>query len=391
MAPRSSEQASSLIYLDHPTTSWPKPPEVGEALLAALDCVGSPARGTQSMTGGADRLLAAARHHIARYLGITQDENLIFVPGATFGLNMVLKGFLEPGDRAAAFIGEHNAVTRPLGCLIEQSDIELRWIASDDEGYIDVADAEAALHEASTKALICQQASNVTGALQPISELATLAHAHGAALIVDGAQAAGHIPLNLEELGVDAWVCSGHKALGGPAGSGLVYLAPEFYALPLITGGTGTGERFIDLFALERPSDYEVGTLALPSYLGLAAAVKHLRLHQENYWAQERKLITQLVEGLVSLPGMQIIGPHDVSQRIPLVTCYCSHIPADQLAFELDRQWHIASRAGRQCAPALYDALNLDPAGALRFGVGPHNTEDEISRVLQALSALLTH
>jgi len=360
-------------------------------MTAALACAGSPARGAHRGARDAERLLRTARRSAADFFGVAEARNLIFVPGATFGLNFVLKGLLSPGDRVAVFSGEHNAITRPLGALAQHCEVKLRWIGADSEGVIDVEDARRALREAPTRALVCQQASNVTGAVQPICELATLAHEQGALMIVDGAQAAGHLPVQLEALGADVWVCSGHKALRGPGGSGLAWLSPEINVTPLVLGGTGTGERFADLSHPERPDDYETGTAALPAYCGLGAALEALSACDAASYEAERRLICRLIEGLESLdiPTLHLIGPRQPRQRVPLISCYDERIESNQLAFELDQRFNIATRAGRHCAPALYDALGLPATGTLRFGVGPENTTDEIDSAVEALGSLL--
>ena len=382
-----------LVYLDHPSTSWPKSAQVLPAMSRALACAGSPSRAAHHGALEADRLLRFARRTAAQFFGLRESPGLIFVPGATFGLNFVLQGLLEPGERAAVFCGEHNAVTRPLGELARGTGVRLRWIATDPEGFIDLADAQRAVSEARTKALVCQQASNVTGALQPISALAEIAHAQGALLIVDAAQAAGHLPIALEELGADAWVCSGHKALRGPAGSGLAWLAPELPVRPLVVGGTGAGERFCDPDPRhrERPGDYEAGTTALPAFCGLAGAIEELRERQSAFHATEHQRIARLIDGLEALevPTLHLIGPRDSARRVPLISCYDERYDSDRLAFDLDSKFNIAVRAGRHCAPSLYDALGLAPSGALRFGVGPQTTEEEIDYAVEALGLLL--
>jgi len=360
-------------------------------MAEALACAGSPARAAHAGARQAERLLRTARRTVAEYFGVRDARNLIFVPGATYGLNFVLKGLVRAGDRVAVFCGEHNAVTRPLGEMAHRAEVELRWIGADPEGFIDFDDAQRALVEAPTQLLVCQHASNVTGAIQPLAELSKLAHEHGALFIVDGAQVAGHLPLDLENLGADAWVCSGHKGLRGPAGSGLVWLAPDVSVAPLVTGGTGSGEKFIDASGPERPGDYEAGTVALPAYCGLGAAVSELSEQDQDSAEVEYQLIERLIHGLEALEvaSLHLLGPRDVCKRIPLISCFDDHIEAERLAFELDRRFNIATRAGYHCAPALSEALGLPASGTLRFGIGPHNTIEEIDYAVASLGSIL--
>lgn len=377
-----------IIYLDNGATSWPKPDVVGAAMVHALDFGGNPGRGAHTMALATSRAIFEERRRIASFLGVSDPRNLLFQPGATQASNLVLRGFLRPGDRVIVCSTEHNSVTRPLHHLA-QSGVIVDVAPVDDWGIVDVESVEGLLSERPTAAIVCQHASNLSGAIQPIADLADIARGAGARLIVDGAQAGGHIPVDLDKLGVDAWCCSGHKGLLGPQGIGVLYLRPGFDVEPLIFGGTGSGGPDATEQPYLRPDSYEAGTQALPLILGLGAAIGVLTEKGVEFQRHEQSLARRLHEGLLSIPTISVLGPVPGAPRVPLVSIVSSAIPSDQIAYELDRRWGIASRAGLHCAPAAHRALGTERTGAVRFGVGPLNTEEHIDTVLEAVSTLV--
>jgi len=394
------------IYLDQAATSWPKPDVVGTAMLDALNVAGSPSRSAHAGARKAERLLSCARKSAARFFEVGKPDNLIFVPGATSGLNMVLRGLRETAKLSncgvfhVAYSGsEHNAVTRTLAeCardpLSNQGEAAKRLIEIrlDSEGFICLSHAEEILHTTPLDAFACQHGSNVTAVIQPIERLAQLCLAHDVPLIVDGSQTGGHMPISLDKLarlGVSAWICSGHKGLLGPAGSGLVYLAEGFYPQPQITGGTGSGDHFIDYSAPVRPADYEAGTPALPTIAGLGAATDYLHEHFDENLKQVDTLTRYLLAGLEKLEGIEILGPTYTSNRLPLVSIIADDKASEELAFLLEAHYQIAARAGLHCAPLAHRHAGTYPDGALRFSWNASNTIEELDTALDALQKLI--
>jgi cysteine desulfurase family protein len=390
-APPSHSAASEphpTIYLDHGATSWPKPPEVVAAVTEALTVHGgNPGRGAYRMAMATSRLIHESRRDVAGFLGVPDAHDLLFSPGCTEAMNLVLRGLLAPGDRVVACSMEHNAVARPLFDLA-QLGVEVILVDADASGTVIAEEVEAIVRQARTRAVVCQHASNLTGTIQPVADLSDIAHAAGALMLVDGAQAGGHLPIDLASLGADAWACSGHKGLLGPQGVGVLYLAPDCNPTPLVTGGTGGGSSADETAPLVRPDRYEAGTPNTPGIAGLGAAVRFLAEHSPHIRAEESRLIRRLHEGILELSGFSVLGSEPGVPRVPVLSIVHNTIDADRLAFALDKRWGIATRAGLHCAPWAHRTVGTLDTGALRLGIGYGNTSDDIDAALVALATL---
>lgn len=384
----SGKAALPTIYLDHGATSWPKPAAVVSAVTESLTVYGgNPGRGAYRMAMATTRLIHEARRDVATFLGVPSARDLLFQPGCTEAMNLVLRGLLAPGDRVVACSMEHNAVARPLYAMAAAG-VDLVVIQADETGTVDIDEVERAVAAAPTRAVVCQHASNLTGAIQPVADLADVAHAHGALMLVDGAQAGGHVEVDLATLGADAWACSGHKGMLGPQGIGVLYLAPTVDPVPLVLGGTGGGSSEETGAPALRPERYEAGTPNTPGIAGLGAAARYLRVHAAEQRQLERGLVRTLHEGVLGIGGFRVLGPEPGEHRVPILAITHEHIDADRLAFALDRRFGIAARAGLHCAPWAHRTVGTIDTGALRFGIGFCNTETDIARALDALTEL---
>lgn len=377
------------IYLDHSATSWPKPPEVIEAVVHAMaDCGANPGRGAYSMALAASRLVFEARNACAQLLGVPDARDLAFVSGCTEACNLMLKGLIAPGDRVVVSSMEHNAISRPLHVL-SQAGVEVVTVSADETGTIHARTVERAVRAGRTRAVVCQHASNVTGAVHPIADLADIAHENGALLLVDGAQAAGHLEVDLAALDVDAYAVSGHKGLLGPQGVGVLYLRPGLEAVELLQGGTGGGSSEQDSQPQDRPERYEAGTPNTPGIAGLGAAARLLLAHGEEWRATEQALYRRLKEGVMGIPGVTVYGPDPDESCAPTLSLNVEGIDADRLAFLLDRTYGIAARAGLHCAPWAHRTIGTLETGTLRLGVGYGNTADDVDAVIAAVRGSL--
>lgn len=373
-----------IRYFDHAATSWPKPPEVVEAVVRALTVAGgNPGRGAHPLALAASRTIGASRAALAELLGVEDDRNLLFTPGCTSALNLVLHGGLKPGDRVIVSAVEHNAVARPLAVL-GAAGVDVVTARVDADGLLDVSTVERLLADAPTRMVVCQHASNVTGAIQPIGDLADAAHAAGALLVVDGAQAGGHLPLDLGLLGADAYALSGHKGLLGPQGVGALYLAPHLEITELVQGGSG-GNSEEPFQPRLRPDRYEAGTPNTPGVAGLGAAAGYLAAYGDDLRAHERHLTESLLEGLTSIPGLRILGPEPGVPRVPVVSVVHRSLAPDEIAFALDRRYGIAVRAGVHCSPRAHEAAGTLKTGAVRFSPGYGLTEDDVAAAIEAM------
>jgi selenocysteine lyase/cysteine desulfurase len=349
---------------------------------------GNPGRGAYRMALDTARAIHAARVQMAAFLGVSDPKNLLFQPGCTQAMNLVLFGILGPGDRVVSGPVEHNAVARPLNILAARG-VEVVLVGCDEHGHVDPDEVEAAVRVAPTRAVVCQHAGNLSGAIQPVADLADIAHAHGALLLVDGAQAGGHLPVDLERLGVDGWACSGHKGLLGPQGIGLLYLADTCEPAELVAGGTGSGQSEEPLQPRTRPDRYEAGTPNTPGIVGLGAAVRWLAENQENQRHTEERLVRRLHRGLLEVGGFRVLGPELDEPRVPIVAAVHERVDVDRIAFALDRRYGIATRGGLHCAPWAHEALGTLASGALRFGVGYGNTAEHIDSTLTAVAEIV--
>jgi cysteine desulfurase family protein len=380
--------AARTIYLDHAATSWPKPPAVIDAMLDAMERAGgNPGRGGYPLALAASRVVFESRKVCATLLGVPDPRDLLLLSGATEACNLMLKGILEPGDRVVVSSMEHNAVTRPLHVL-SQRGVVVDAVPADETGFVDPDAVASALDGATVRAVVCQHASNVTGTVQPIADIADIAHEAGALMLVDGAQAVGHLAVDLAALGVDAYAASGHKGLLGPQGVGLLYLRPGLDAEELLEGGTG-GSSSEDLGQpLARPDRYEAGTPNTPGIAGLGAAA---RIHLESgqaIRAEEQRLARRLREALAAMPRIRLLGPGPDDEAVPTLSFVSETLDPDRIAFELERRWGISLRAGLHCAPAAHRTLGTIATGAVRVGIGYSNTEADIDTLIGALEEL---
>lgn len=375
-------------YFDHAATSWPKPPGVAEEITRALaDLGGNPGRGAYHMAVDTARAIHSARRDISRYLGVADSKNLLFQPGCTQAMNLALFGLLSDGDRVVVCPTEHNAVARPLNVLSTRG-VEVVFAETDDAGFVDPDSVQALVAEAPTRAVVCQHAGNVSGAIQPVADLADIAHENGALMIVDGAQAGGHIAVDLATLGADVWTCSGHKGLLGPQGVGLLYLAADCEPDELVFGGTGQGESELPIGPKHRPDRYEAGTPNVPGIAGLGASVRWLTVHGEAQHELETRLTRRLAEGIESLGGYRILGPASDEPRVPVVSIVHERAQADEIAFALDKRYGVAVRSGLHCAPWAHRSLGTLECGAVRLSVGHGLDDGDIDLALEALGVL---
>jgi cysteine desulfurase family protein len=380
-----------LVYLDHAATSWPKPQPVLDAVVSAMtECGGNPGRGVHALGLAATRLIFEARRDCAAFLGVPDARDLLFLSGCTQGCNLMLKGVLRPGDRVVVSSMEHNAVARPLHVLAEQG-VVVDVVEADETGLVDADRFEQVVKTAPTRAVVCQHASNVTGTIQPVGDLVDIAHAAGALMLVDGAQGAGHLKLDLAALGADAYAASGHKGMLGPQGVGMLYLSPSLQCEPIMEGGTGGGSSELPTQPTARPDRYEAGTPNTPGIAGLGAAARFLAEDEraDRQRAEEARLIRRLAEGLAEIPGIRLLGPAPGEPRVPVVSVVHGSLPPDQLAFALDRRFGVAVRAGLHCAPWAHRTLGTLDTGAVRFAVGYGNTDDDVDAALDAVRTIV--
>jgi len=378
-----------MIYLDNAATSFPKAPGVVEAMVRSLTEVGAnPGRASHRMAREGSRLLFQAREACARLLGVPDPARLIFTKNATEALNLAILGRVPVQGCVAVSSLEHNAVMRPLRQLQAARGVRLLVIPFDPRGRPDPDRLREALG-ARPDLMVLTAASNVTGGVTDLGEIAVLCRKAGVPLCVDASQAVGHLALSVAELGIPLLCFSGHKGLLGPAGTGGLVVAEGFEPAPLILGGTGSGSD--SEFQPELlPDRYEAGTANLPGLAGLLASVLWLaRTGVDQIQRREAALCDRLILGLRALPLVTVAGPGPGEPRVPVVSITVTDRDLGEIALELDRR-DIAARMGLHCAPAAHRSIGTFAAGGtLRFSPGPFNTEAEIDQTLATLETIL--
>jgi selenocysteine lyase/cysteine desulfurase len=302
---------------------------------------------------------------------------------------MVISGLFQPGDHVISTALEHNSVLRPLYRQEEQG-VELTLIPTTgirEQGILDYDALEGALRP-NTKAVVITHASNLTGNLTDLSRVSRFAKAHGLLLVVDGAQTAGTVPIDLEQLGVDVFCFTGHKGLLGPQGTGGVYVRPGVTVRPWKVGGSGV-HSFDRHHPTQMPTALEAGTLNGHGIAGLNGALDYLEeTGVETIRQREMALTARLVEGLSAIPGVTLYGDPDLTRRVAIVSMNLSGWDSGELSDQLWEGWQIATRPGAHCAPLMHTALGTQETGAVRFSLSHFNTEAEVDTVLEAVSTL---
>jgi cysteine desulfurase family protein len=377
-----------MIYLDNAATSFPKAPGVAEAVARQLaEGGGSAGRAGHAFALDASRVLFEAREELARILGLPDARRLVFCKSATEALNLALLGALPAGGTVAASDLEHNSVMRPLRHLESSRGLRILVFGCDAAGNPRPGELEAAL-AAKPDLLVATAASNVTGALLPIGEIALACRKAGVPICVDGSQITGHAPIDVEGLGIDYFCFSGHKGLLGPGGTGGLCLGPGTGPEPLLRGGTGSAseseEQPVDL-----PDRYEAGTQNVSGLAGLLAAARFLEaMGLEKVRIRERAITDRLVRGLAGLKGVALHGPPAGISRAPIVSLSAPGIDLGELARALDGRG-VAARAGLHCAPAAHRSIGTFVlGGSLRLSPGFFTTEAEVDETLRIMEEL---
>ena len=376
------------IYLDNAATSFPKAPGVAEAMADFLNhSAGNPGRSGHSLALAAQRTVSSTRQLLASFFGVPDPSRIVFALNATDAINTALWGLLEAGDRVVTTGMEHNAVARPLHELAERG-VALEIVPCGRDGSLDLDDLARALAAGPTKLVAMTHASNVTGTILPAREAAALAHERGALFLLDAAQTAGVLPIDVQVLGVDLLAFPGHKGLLGPTGTGGLYVAPEVRLWPSRQGGTGTRSEELRQ-PPELPEGLEAGTVNTVGIAGLGAALRYLNERgRESIQRHEAALTERLREGLRGIPGLRVYGPPDSQRQVATVSITLGGWEPVDLGAVLDTSFGICVRPGLHCAPLAHRTLGTYPQGTVRFSPGPFTTEEEIDAAVKALRTL---
>ena len=376
------------IYLDNAATSFPKPEGVSTAMKTYLDQVGATInRSVYGSAQDAGLVTLQLRQRLKKLFHFPEAvTHVILTPGATWGLNMAIKGFLKKGDHCIVSSMEHNAVMRPL---LQLPGVEFDRIPCNREGLLNPADVEKLIRP-NTRLLVMAHGSNVCGSVQDAKAVGELCRKHDIAFVLDAAQTAGHYPVDFEAFGLSALCVPGHKGLLGPSGIGALLMTDAFAKAldPIVAGGTGSAsdsEYLPDYL----PDRFESGTPNLPGIYGWEAALQYVETRGvEALRAHEMALCQRFLEGLSSIKGVSLCGTKDLNRRVGVVSVDFLHKDNAEAAFELELDYGILTRCGLHCAPSAHKTLDTFPRGTVRFSLGFSSTEADVDAALCAIRSI---
>jgi cysteine desulfurase family protein len=377
-----------MIYVDNAATSWPKP----ESVYTTTDWffrnkAGNPGRGSHSLATAANEVIQETRVLIGRLINTSSTYRIFFTLNCTDSLNIGLKGLLKPGDHVITDSIGHNSVLRPLKKLEKQGVALTMLRPSVETGCVSTDDMEAAIRK-ETRLIVITHASNVTGIIQPIERYGEVVRTHNLVYMVDAAQTAGVYPIDVQACNIDMLAFSGHKALFGPPGTGVLFVGERADLDTLREGGTGS---YSEMEAQPQvlPDKFESGTANSIGISGLGAGLKfiadvgmdRIRKHEEN-------LTRHLIEGLSGIKGVTLYTAPDRSRQAPVVSFNLFGYLARDVGDILYQSHDIMVRTGLQCSPRTHRQLSTYPTGTVRISPGYFNTEEEIQAILEAIARI---
>ena len=377
--------------MDNAATSWPKAPGVADAIAGLLQHgLASPGRGSHRLALAGSRMILSARQELAGLFHLDDPLRVIFTANVTEAINLALWGWLRPGDQVVTTSMEHNAVMRPLRALARERGVRVHQVQADETGRLSL-DMLAQALSSGASLMVVNHASNVVGTIAPLAEIARLCREHGVPVLVDVAQTAGVLPIDMQALDIDMLAFTGHKGLLGPTGTGGLCLGPRVdieRLHPLVYGGTGSRseEESQPSFL---PDRYESGTPNILGIAGLTAAVRFLRQETvERVRAHEQKLTAALLHSLQAIPRVRLYGTLEPVAQVAVVSFNIEGVDAAEVAFRLDKEYGIISRVGLHCAPSAHRTIGTFPQGTVRLGPGYFTTLEEIDYVSGAIAAI---
>jgi cysteine desulfurase family protein len=376
------------VYLDNAATSFPKP----EAVYQALDAFGrrhlaNPGRAGHKMALAAERMLDEGRHLLNQFFHGKEPERFVFTLNCTDALNMAFKGALADGDHVVTTDLEHNSVSRPLRALELAGRITLTRVRADGGGTINPDDIRRAVTR-QTRLVALTHASNVLGTVQPVAEVGRICREHDLLFLVDAAQTAGVLPIDVQEMGIDLLAFPGHKSLLGPTGTGALYVGPRARLRPWREGGTG-GDSSSETQPRDFPYYLEGGTPNVLGVAGLAAGIRYVQERGlEQIHAHEVGLVERLWRRLDEMKGYEVFGHRDPARRVGTLSFRSTTLAASELGGILDQAFDVAVRPGLHCAPYIHRSLGTFPEGTVRVSPGPFSTEADVDHLAAALAEI---
>lgn len=380
------------IYFDNASTTFPKPECVSDSIYKYMTEMGyNINRGGYKDAYSVEEIVFETRELLADMFGAPDCKNVVFTKNVTESLNFLIKGYLKAGDHVLVSSMEHNAVMRPL-VQLESAGVSFSRIPCLKTGELCI-DSIPSLIKPNTKALIMTHASNVCGTVMPLKEVGALCKSHSLTFIVDSAQTAGILPINMTDMNISALAFTGHKGLLGPQGIGGFILSEDMIDKlePLISGGTGSishTENIPDFM----PDRFEAGTLNIPGIIGLHASLNWINKETINsLYKHELSLTEEFLKGIKPLEDkglIEIVGKHDLTNRTGIVSLKPTSLDPAEVAYTLDSKYNIMTRVGLHCAPNAHKTLGTYPEGTIRFSFGFKNNLSEIETSIKALEEI---
>ena len=378
-----------MVYLDNAATSYPKAPGVASAMADYVEKVGATInRSSYASAQEAGLVTLSLRERLCRLFNHPDPTHAVLTPGATAGLNMVIKGLLRPGDHCLVSSMEHNAVMRPL-VQLEREGVAFERIPCDAQGRLRL-EALPGMIKLNTRLVVMAHGSNVCGTVQDAEAVGKICRERGVPFALDAAQTAGHIEVDFERFGLSALVVPGHKGLLGPQGIGALLLDADFARrlTPLVAGGTGSASDSEELPGW-MPDRFESGTPNMPGVYGWEAALGWLEnTGIETLENHEKTLSKRFLEGIYGLKNVKLYGSTVPEGRTGVFSVGFLNCDNAEAAWRLEREFGILTRCGLHCAPSAHKTLGSFPAGSVRFSTGWANTEADIDAALSAIAGI---
>jgi len=377
-----------IIYLDNAATTFPKPREVLQQAIDAYARFGvNPGRSGYDLCMVAGELVFETRKALAAFFGGAKPERLVFAANATDALNLAIQGLLSPGDHAVTTTVEHNSVIRPLNHLKRDRGVTVDVVPFEAGGLVD-PDEIAARFRPNTKLVVVNHGSNVIGTIQPVAEIGRRCRERGIVLVVDAAQTAGVIPIDVAAMHVDVLAFTGHKSLLGPTGTGGLYVREGVEIRHTRFGGTGVHSAF-PYHLDEYPYRLEAGTGNVLGIAGLYFAQQYIAGRGlDAIYRHEMELFARLQSGLQAIEGVTLHGTTSLEHRLPVLSfTIAGRDPAD-VGSLLDVDYDIAARTGLQCAPLIHQQMGTGERGTVRLSVGPMNVRRDVDAAVAAVTEI---
>lgn len=379
---------SDVIYLDNAATVYPKPSVVLDRMVELYRKFGvNPGRSGYDLCLVGGELVQSTRERLSRFFGGGSPERLVFAYNASDALNILIQGIVKPGDHVVTTTLEHNSVIRPLNHLCRDRDNTVDYVPFDGDGRMDPERIAAAIRP-ETRLVVVNHGSNVIGTIQPIAEIGRICRERGVLFVVDTAQTAGVVPVDMEAMNVDAVAFTGHKSLLAPTGIGGLCVRDGVTVDATRFGGTGVRSAY-PYHLDEYPYRLEVGTGNVLGIVGLYLAQDYIEERGlESIYRHEMELFAVLQDGLLAIDGVTLHGSTRLENRLPVLSLTLEGLDPSDVGIMLDVDYNIATRTGLQCAPLVHDQMGTSPRGTVRMSVGPMNEMRDVEAAVQAMEEI---